>query len=107
MMAFESIWNTGVKSIMQFKNLTALCILSLVILAGSVQARALKEVEAGNSAVVMGACHKNFCRNRVMKLVSWRKRFTVCRPAYVLLLNGFTPRLNQLDYYNGRIQSSL
>jgi ABC-type amino acid transport substrate-binding protein len=39
MMASASIWNTGVKSIVQFRNLTALCILLLAILAGSVQAR--------------------------------------------------------------------
>jgi methyl-accepting chemotaxis protein len=39
MMASASIWNTGVKSIVQFRSLTALCILSLATLAGSVQAR--------------------------------------------------------------------
>jgi len=106
MMASASIWNTGVKSIVQFRNLIALCILLLAILAGSVQARdismltvewaphygselpeqglttaivkaafkaeghnsavdfipwarALKEVEVGNSDVVMGAYHNN------------------------------------------------
>ena len=103
-MAFESIWDVRVKGTMQFRIITALCILSLLTVGGSVQAReismltvewaphygselpeqglttaivkaafkagghssevefmpwarALKEVEAGNSDVVMGAYH--------------------------------------------------
>jgi len=50
MMASASIWNTGVKSIVQFRNLTALCILLLATLAGSVQARDISMLTASTIA---------------------------------------------------------
>jgi len=50
MMASASIWNTGVKSIVQFRNLTALCILLLATLAGSVQVRDIAMLTASTIA---------------------------------------------------------
>ena len=50
MMASASIWNTGVNSIVQFRNLTALCILLLATLAGSVQVRDIAMLTASTIA---------------------------------------------------------